>query len=116
MKTTIVLPILALGALMLTGGAVVHAMPVTVLEQAAPAATTQVYHRGRPHRRARVTVYPGHYYGQPVPYYGEPAPYFADYSYYYPAVRGFGGLQSGPARQHARLHCRSRIRAVRELR
>src|SRR6187399_346647 len=50
MKTTIVLPILALGALMLTGGAAVHAMPVTALEQATPAATTQVYHRGRPHR------------------------------------------------------------------
>ena len=51
------------------------------LEQAAPAAATQVYHRGRPHSRARLTVYPRRYY--------EPAPYFADYSYYYPAVRGF---------------------------
>jgi hypothetical protein len=71
---------LALGGLMLTGGAAVRAMPMAALEQAAPAAT-QVYHRGRPHRRARVTVYPRRYY--------EPAPYFADYSYYYPAVRGF---------------------------
>ena len=57
MKTTMLLPILAFG-LMLTGGAAVHAMPVTALEQAAPAAATQVYHRGRPHRRARITVYP----------------------------------------------------------
>jgi len=80
MKTTMLLPTLAFG-LTLTGGAAVHAMPVTALEQAAPAAATQVYHRGRPHRRARVTVYPRRYY--------EPAPYFADYSYYYPAVRGF---------------------------
>ena len=81
MKTTLLLPMLAFG-LTLTGGAAVHAMPVTVLEQAAPAAATQVYHRGRPHRRARVTVYPRRYYGEPVPY-------FADYSHYYPAVRGF---------------------------
>jgi hypothetical protein len=78
MKTTMLLPILAFG-LMLTGGAAVHAMPVTALERAAPAAATQVYHRGRPHRRARVTVYPRY----------APVPYFADYSYYYPAVRGF---------------------------
>ena len=78
---TLLLPILAFG-LTLTGGAAVHAMPVTTLEQAAPAAATQVYHRGRPHRRARVTVYPRRYYGEPVPY-------FADYSHYYPAVRGF---------------------------
>ena len=80
MKTTMLLPILAMGGFLLTGGAAVHAMPVTALEQAAPAAATQVYHRGRPHRRARVTVYP---------HYDEPYPYFADYSYYYPAVRGF---------------------------
>jgi hypothetical protein len=78
MQTTIVLPILAFG-LLLTGGAAVNAMPVTVLEQAAPAAATQVYHRGRPHRPARVTVYPRY----------APVRYFADYSYYYPAVRGF---------------------------
>ena len=84
-------------------------MPVTALEQAAPAAATQVYHRGRPHRRARITVYPRRYYGEPVPY-------FADYSHYYPAVRGFERPQSGPARQHARLHGGSGIRALRELR
>ena len=81
MKTTISLSIIALGGLMLTGGAAVNAMPVTALEQAAPAAATQVYHRGRPHRRARIPVYPRRYV--------EPVPYFADYSYYYPAVRGF---------------------------
>jgi hypothetical protein len=89
MKTTLLLPILALGGLMLTGGAAVHAMPVTALKQAAPIAATQVYHRGRPHRRARITVYPRRYYGEPVPY-------FADYSYYYPAVRGFGDRNPVP--------------------
>src|ERR1044072_9716727 len=74
MKTTLLLPMLAFG-LTLTGGAAVHAMPVTALEQAAPAAATQVYHRGRPHRRARVTVSPRRYYGEPVAS-------FADYSHY----------------------------------
>ena len=84
MKTTILLPVLALGGLMLTGGAAVSAMPVMALEQAAPAAATQVYHRGRPHYRRyppRVRVYPRRY--------AEPVPYFNDYSNYYPAVRGF---------------------------
>lgn len=85
MKTTISLSILALGGLMLTGGAAVHAMPVTALEQAAPAATTQVYHRGRPH--TRVTVYPRRY---------RAVPYFDDYSNYYPAVRGFGDRNPVP--------------------
>ena len=70
MQTTIVLPILAFG-LLLTGGAAVNAMPVTVLEQAAPAAATQVYHRGRPHRPARVTVYPRY---APVPYFADMVP------------------------------------------
>ena len=63
-------------------------MPITALEQAAPAATMQVYHRGRPHRRARVTVYPGTTITSRSRTTAS-RPYFADYSYYYPAVRGF---------------------------
>lgn len=90
MKTTILLSTLALGGLMLTGTAAVHAMPITSLERAAPAAATQVYHRGRPHRRARITVYPRRYYGP------APVPYFADYGNYYPAVRGFEDYNQVP--------------------
>ena len=73
---------LTLGLAMLgaTGATPAGAMPMTALERAAPSDVTQVYHRGRPHRRARITVYP---------HYAEPVPYFADYSHYYPAVRGF---------------------------
>ena len=58
------------------GAAPTTAMPLTAPQQAAPADVTQVYHRGRPHRRARITVYGGY----DVP----------DYSYYYPPARGFG--------------------------
>ena len=64
-------------------GVPARAMPVTSLERATPADTIQVYHRSRPHRRARVIVYPEYY---------EASPYAAypDYSYYYPYARGFG--------------------------
>ena len=54
------------------------AMPLTSLQQAAPTGLVQVYHHGRPHRRARITVY------------GDGGYYVPDYSYYYPPVRGFG--------------------------
>src|SRR6267154_3802194 len=53
-------------------------MPLTALQQAAPTDVTQVYHYGRPHRRARITVY------------GDGGYYVPDYSNYYPPARGFG--------------------------
>jgi len=56
------------------------------LEQAAPAATVQVYHRGKPHRRQRVTIYPEY---EQAPY-ANPYAAYPDYSYYYPYARGFG--------------------------
>jgi hypothetical protein len=80
MKTAMLLPTLVFG-LTLTGATAVQAMPVAALEQAEPATTTPVYHRGYPHSRARITVYPRRYY--------RAVPYFDDYSHYYPAVRGF---------------------------
>ena len=58
------------------------AMPrAASLAQAAPSEIVPVYHRGRPHRGARITVYPERYAG---PYEAYP-----DYSYYYPRARGF---------------------------
>jgi hypothetical protein len=60
-------------------------MPLSSLQQAAPTDLTQVYHRGRPHRRAQITVYGDG--GYDVPGYSN---YVPDYSYYYPPVRGFG--------------------------
>ena len=51
MKTMLAVSALALLTLDAAAGAAARAMPVTALEQAAPAAATQVYHRGRPHYR-----------------------------------------------------------------
>lgn len=85
MKAKIMGP--ALGALMLLGlPAANAAMPSAGLQQAVPAATTQAYHRGRPHRRhvPRVRVYPEYYAG---PAYG-PRYHYDDLSQY-PYVRGF---------------------------
>ena len=84
--------VVALGALMLcAAGGTGNAMPMSGLQQTAPADVTQVYHYGRPHYRRyppRVRVYPR--YAEPV------VPYFDDYSNFYPAVRGFGDRNPVP--------------------
>jgi hypothetical protein len=64
------------------------AMPMAPFKQAvdvAPADVVPVYHRGRPHRRARVTVTPRRYYV--APRYGTPLYY--DDPGQYPYARGF---------------------------
>jgi hypothetical protein len=76
-----------LAVLPLAAGPVV-AMPVAPLKQAfdvASADVVPVYHRGKPHRRARVTVTPRRYYA--APRYGTPL-YFDDPGQY-PYSRGF---------------------------
>ena len=76
---------------LLAGSAPARAIPVTALQQAASADTIQVHHRGRPHRRARVTVYPRYYAG---PAYG--TRYYYDDLSQYPYVRGFGDRNPVP--------------------
>jgi hypothetical protein len=79
---------LALAALATTGPA--RAMPVAPLQQVA-ADVVPVYHRGKPHRRARLTVYPRRY---AAPGYG--TPYYYDDLGQYPYVRGFGDRNPVP--------------------
>ena len=67
------------------GAAPAAAMPLASLQQAASSDVTQVYHRGTPHRRPRVTVY-----GDSGIYVPDYSNYVPDYSHYYPPVRGFG--------------------------
>ena len=57
------------------------AMPAAPLTQASPTEFVRVYHEGRPHRRARITVYPERY--------ASPYAAYPDHSYYYPHARGF---------------------------
>jgi len=71
--------------------AAAHAGPVPVAPlkpavDVAAADVVQVYHRGKPHRRARVTVNPRRYYAGP-PSYG-PQWYYDDLGQY-PYARGF---------------------------
>jgi hypothetical protein len=80
---------LALAAFATAGPA--EAMPVAPLQQAATD-VVPVYHRGRPHRRTRVTVYPRQYaaprhYGTPL-YWDDPGQY--------PYARGFGDRNPVP--------------------
>jgi|SoiMethySBSTD1v2_1073268.scaffolds.fasta_scaffold1300895_2 hypothetical protein len=91
MKT---MPLLVLsGALALAAFAMARpaqAMPVAPLQQAATG-VVPVYHRGNPHRRTRVTVYPRQY---AAPGYG--TPYYWDDPGQYPYVRGFGDRNPVP--------------------
>jgi hypothetical protein len=91
MKT---MPLLMLsGALALAALAAIpaaEAMPVAALRQAATD-VVPVYHRGRPHRRARVTVYPRRY---AQPQFG--TPYYYDDPGQYPYSRGFGDRNPVP--------------------
>lgn len=76
---------LSFAGLLATMGAAAPAaaMPAPALGAVASSDVVQVYHRGRPHRRARVTVHPQYYEANPHAAY-------PDYNYYYPYARGFG--------------------------
>ena len=72
-----------------------QAMPIGRLAPVADAASAEVmpvYHRGRPHRRARVTVHPRRYYAGP----GYGTPYYYDDLSQYPYSRGFGDRNPVP--------------------
>jgi hypothetical protein len=80
------------GALALTALASMQpaeAMPLGPLQQVTPD-VVPIYHRGRPHRRARVTVYPRQF----APGYG--TPYYWDDPSQYPYSRGFGDRNPVP--------------------
>jgi len=79
---------LALGAIATIQAA--EAMPVAPVLQLS-ADVVPVYHRGQPHRRARVTVYPRRY---AAPGYG--TRYYYDDLGQYPYVRGFGDRNPVP--------------------